>query len=367
MGYDLRKFTGWVQDTRGIQQAARKHGQLRRVASQLLGGEQRDVHLWMPLLKCKPTWRRRAQAIGDCVSWGAELAVTMLMAIDAVDGKGTWIEEAATESIYGGCRVEVLKKTRGGRSDGAFGYAAAEWLKQYGVTLRKDYSRETGNAEHDLRVYSGKKAKDWGDFGCGGASDKGKLDEVAKLHPVEHIAQVKKVEEAIASLQNEYPVTIASSAGFGDMRRDANGLCYWVDTWYHQMELGAIRWRSGKPEFRVFQSWGDSCSGPDPGMEDLMKDFTGAIGGDGASEALPSGALSTRDFMRRLILPDEAFPFHVQSAAEWNPISACSWWINEATLAKILSTGDCWTISGVTGFAPRKLDVRKAVTNRLQS
>lgn len=718
--FDVRKLNGWKQDTVGIQQTAREVGSIRQVARGLIGGERKDAYLFLPLLACKPNWRRGAQGIGDCVSWGAEIAVTMLMAIDAVAGTGSWVEEAATESIYGGCRVEVLGKTRGGRSDGAFGYAAAKWLKEWGVILRTDYSKDTGNREHDLRKYDAKKAKEWGDYGCGGSADKGKLDEVAKLHPVEHIAQVKTVEEAIAALQNYYPITIASMAGFGDMKRDAEGMCYWVNQWAHQMCtlpdaiiagesfkpaknvnvgdkvysrdgklhkvtevfkrhhkgvlvrinlcsgiplevtedhpvlvyrrvknrkememagvieenatlvpkcvyqkwrrfepvwvtaaeirpgdclctppieidgteeipwntaskanlqpkathltptlaylfgfyagdgcvrkkhgievvlglqddlsriveafrelgfepsishygkyirvrvnnatlrdsfaewfggkchekqfpswlmkskyakeivegfrdadgcvyktrnqivstslallqqvrmllvrlgfgpnlyehdntggsyanarrtwiiswyaepkrndvytadgyrmnrvksvlhmahegevynfevedthdyiadgyvvhncLGAIKWVNGKPRFRVFQSWGDSCSGDDPDIADLLPK---TVGSDGASLYLPSSATNRADFIRRLILPDEAFPYHVESAADWNPISACSWWIDERTLARILQTGDCWSIAGVKGFEPRKLNVKKAVYDRL--
>jgi hypothetical protein len=360
--FDVRKLCGWKQDTVGIQQTAREVGSIRQVARGLIGGERKDAYLFLPLLACKPNWRRGAQGLGDCGSWGTELAATLLMAVDGVAGTGSWIEEAATEPIYGGGRVEVLGKSRGGRSDGMMGYAAAKWLKEFGVLLRTDYSKETGNREHDLRKYDAKKAKEWGDYGCGGSADKGKLDAVARLHPVEHIAQVKTVEEAIAALSNYYPVTIASMAGFGDMKRDSNGLCKWVNQWAHLMCLIALRWRNGKPEFRVGQSWGDSCSGPDPGIEELLPK---TVGNDGASLYLPSSATNRADFIRRLILPDEAFPYHVESAADWNAISACSWWIDERTLARILQTGDCWSIAGVKGFEPRKLNVKKAVYDRL--
>jgi hypothetical protein len=61
-----------------------------------------DVYLWQPLLKVKPSWHRGAQGIGDCVSWGGELACTMSIALQCVQGKAQWIEEVATESIYGG-------------------------------------------------------------------------------------------------------------------------------------------------------------------------------------------------------------------------------------------------------------------------
>jgi hypothetical protein len=88
----------------------------------------RDVFLWLPLLAVKPHWRRGAQEIGSCVAWGAELVATMLMAMQHVAGESSWTEEAATEPIYGGCRVEALGERSGGYTDGAAGSWAAEWL-----------------------------------------------------------------------------------------------------------------------------------------------------------------------------------------------------------------------------------------------
>jgi hypothetical protein len=152
----------------------------------------RDVFLWLPLLKVKPSWQRGAQGIGDCVAWGAELAATFLMAMQHVAGESGWVEEAATEAIYGGCRVEALGKRLGGYEDGAAGSWAAEWLGRYGVLCRVDYAQQTGNAEHDLRQYSAQRAKQWGHFGCGGSSDKGALDSVAKQHPI-HAYQVHSI------------------------------------------------------------------------------------------------------------------------------------------------------------------------------
>ena len=245
----------------------------------------------------------------NCVSWGSELVCTTLMCLQHVKGTGKFIAEAATEAIYGGCRVEALGKNRGGRSDGAFGAAAAKWVRDWGVILRTDMGRLTGIDEHDLREYSGRKAKDWGDYGCGGQQDGGKLDTAAKEMPVQHVVGVSTVEEAAAAIQNMYPITIASMAGFGDMRRDSNGICRRRGQWAHQMCVLGIRWRAGQPEFRVFQSWGPrSCSGPDPGIHHPA-------------------------------------------------ISGCSWWITPEDMAWILRTGDCWIHGDIHGLPPQNLDI----------
>jgi len=273
------------------------------------------------------------------------------MAVQSALGEMTYPGQAASEADYGGCRVEALGKKSGGYSDGAFGYAAAKWVKEGGVIIRADHSKVTGNPEHDLRKYSKEKAKAWGNFGCGGQRDEGKLDNIAKLHPVGAIAQVKVIPEAIASLQNGYPFCIASNAGFGQMRRDSDGVCRWVDSWGHMMFVWGLRWRKGKPQFRICQSWGDSSSGPDPGIaesiSDIWKPAQSLFTGPGQTHVTPD-------------LPFPGFPCLADMTADsWNPISATSWWCVEEDMARILSSGDNWSYSGVGGFKKRNIDFSK--------
>jgi len=285
--------------------------------------------------------------ISNCVSWGCEIAMTLLMALQDVIGEGQFIEEAATEAIYGGARVEVTGR-QGGYEDGAVGAYAAKWVNKWGVILRLDYSKDTGNPDHNLTKYSGDKAKDWGNFGCGGRNDKGALDNIAKKFPCSHIAQVTTIPEAIAALSNGYPVTIASNAGFGDMRRDSTGVCRWTNSWGHLMCLWGLRWVSGHPQFRICQSWGDVCSGPDPGIlesiSDIWKPEVSAVGSESSG----------------LLLPHADFPYQTDPTSDpWNPVSATSWWATEADIARILQSGDCWTYSGVQGFVKRNIDFAK--------
>ena len=189
-------LVGWVPDWDTIGKDRSLCGSLVGEAPHLVGSDKKDTFLWLPLLEVKPNWRRGSQGIGDCVSWGAELAATILMAIQHVHGGDRFTEEAATEAIYGGCRVEARNKKTGGWSDGAFGSAAAKWLRDWGVLLRKDYSVITGNAEHDLRKYNKTKAKQWGNYGCGGAKDGKALDEIARKMPIEQVVAVDTLDEA---------------------------------------------------------------------------------------------------------------------------------------------------------------------------
>lgn len=308
----INDLCGWDPDVQAIRAMAAENGSVFGVNPSLQTSERRDVYLWNALRAVHPSWRRGAQQIGDCVSWGAELACTFLMALQAVKGTSRWITEAATEPIYGGGRVEGAGRRSGGWSDGSFGGAAAKWLRDYGCLLRQDYSKQTGNDEHNLLKYSGKKAKQWGNYGCGGQNDKGKLDAIAREFPLKHMVQVRTVDEAAAAIMNGYPVTIASMAGFGRMVRNSDGICRWTGSWAHQMVLGGVRWRGGRPDFRNFQSWGPkSASGPDPGID-------------------------------------------------WDAVSGCSWWINESDTARILRSGDCWAYGDVSGLPKQEIDLTLA-------
>jgi len=302
----MNNLNGWVYDPAGIKAYAAKVGSISTYGLHVT--EQKDVSLWLPLMELMPGWKRGKQGIGDCVSWGGELAETQLMSIQAKTGASEWIAEAATEPNYGGSRVEVYNKKSGGYQDGATGYGMAQWALKYGVLLRIDYSKETGNPEHDLRVYSANKAKEWGNYGCGGANDKGKLDSVAKKYPVAGVAEVKSIQELISALCNGYPCTIASMAGYGDMVRNSDGIVRMSGQWAHQMMFGGLRWLNNKPLFRLFQSWGNSCgTNNDPGI----------------------------------IHPE---------------ISKCSWWVTESDANWMIQNGECWAFADVQGFPPRKLD-----------
>jgi hypothetical protein len=306
-GTHIKDLCAWVPDEERQADFAMENGTLSQMAPQLLTSNREDTHLWMPLTDhVLPTWRRGAQGIGDCVSWGAELCATMAMAIQHVQGMGRFIAEAATEPIYGGCRVECLGKRAGGFSDGAFGAAAARWLRDWGAILRLDMRNLADNPEYDLRKYDKNKAKQWGNYGCGGQNDNGIMDGAARNMPVQQVVQIKTLEDCIAALLNGYTVSIASMAGFGRMVRNAHGICKIVDRWAHQMMLGGVRFRGGEALFRTFQSWGKSCSGPDPGIT--------------------------------------------------NPaVSHCSWWTDSRDMESIIRSGDCWAFADVAGLPKRTI------------
>jgi hypothetical protein len=214
------------------------------------------VILFDAMLPLHSTWKRGRQGIGDCVSFGFELAVALTVAAEIMWKRAPWLwlGEYATEAIYGGSRVEARGVQRGGYSDGSYGGAAAKWLTKWGALRRLDYSLRTGNKDHDLRTYSAERAKAWGNFGCGGSADAGKLDATAREFPVRNAFRSRKFIEAAASIESGYGVAVCSSRGFG--ARGADGFAPPSGTWMHCMAFTGVRY--DKPGLLLTNSWGNS-------------------------------------------------------------------------------------------------------------
>ena len=204
------------------------------------------------------------QGIGDCVSWGAMHAVYCAESVDWTQGQRADPPLLpASEPIYGGARVEARGKPGdgarpvGGYSDGATGWGAAKWLKDWGVVYREPV------VGRDLTTYSASRAKEYGAYGCGGQGDNGKMDAEAKKHPCKHVVAVKTWEELVAAVTSGYPVTIASSVGF-NTTRDSDGYCRRSGVWMHQMAIVGLRFQeNGSPRdgALIINSWGNYVGG----------------------------------------------------------------------------------------------------------
>lgn len=203
-------------------------------------------------------WVVGAQGIGDCVSWGNAHACDVNLAVMWRTGETSEFKLAATESIYGGSRVEGVggREGSGGWGDGSYGAAAAKWLKNYGVIYREAYP-EFGQ---DLTQYSAQKAKQWGNWGNGGQGDNGRFDAEAKKHPAKSVVLVRNFKEAAAAIQAGYPVAVCSGQGFAS-RRDDDGFARASGGWAHCMCFTAVRF--DRPGLLCQNSWGPTwISGP---------------------------------------------------------------------------------------------------------
>jgi hypothetical protein len=187
------------------------------------------------------------QGIGDCVSWGSKHAVDIHMAVLWKIGALPDWKESASEANYGGARVEARGIRFAGYQDGATGYDAAKWLKNWGVLYRQPYDLA------DLSTYSAARAKEWGAHGCGGRDDQGRLDEVARSHPIKDVAPCTSWEEAVTALKNGYPIFVCSNQGFSS-DRDADGFAAPTKRWAHCMCFCGVRF--DRPGLLCLNSWG---------------------------------------------------------------------------------------------------------------
>lgn len=223
--------------------------------------EKRDTFLYRAVYEAhqerygKP-WIVGRQGIGDCVAWGWAHGVYFSQAVDWKNGQlADPPVLPATESIYGGSRVEARGRPEGGGgwSDGSYGGAAARWCRDWGVIYRQPYDRV------DLTSYSADRAKSWGNYGNGGQGDNGRLDETAKRHPVKHVALVRTFDEAASAIESGYPVAVCSMVGFNSTR-DADGFCRRQGTWAHCMCFVAVRY-GNRPGLLCLNSWGSTYVG----------------------------------------------------------------------------------------------------------
>jgi hypothetical protein len=196
------------------------------------------------------------QKIGDCVSWGWAHGCDHCLAVEWKLGQSSEWRPAATEAIYGGSRVEARGVKAGGWGDGSYGGAAAKFVHDWGVLFRQPYP-ELG---FDLTTYDGQRAKQWGNYGCGGSGDNGKAEAVAKKHPVRSVALVRNFEEAAAAIAAGYPVPVCSGQGFAS-RRDQQGFASASGSWAHCMCF--VGKRGDRPGLLCLNSWGPNwISGP---------------------------------------------------------------------------------------------------------
>jgi hypothetical protein len=242
-------------------------------------------------------WVVGRQGIGDCVSWGwAHGADTHLAVLWELGLVSDW-KLAATESIYGGSRVEARGVTRGGWSDGSYGSAAAKWVSKWGIVHRQPYE-----GLFDLTTYSSSRAKDWGNYGNGGQNDNGKLDEIAKSYPIKGVALCRNFEEAAAAIQSGYPIPVCSGQGFSS-QRDQQGFCAPRGSWAHCMCFIGVRY--DRPGLLCLNSWGPNW-----------------VSGPKHPEDMPDG----------------------------------SFWVDAKVVDRMLSGNDSFAVSGYEGFPHRNLN-----------
>ena len=248
------KHFGWSPNPEAVEavMSQLRHPLLGPASESIKGsGAGTRALLWKNVEQLVGQYPVRTQAIGDCVSQGAATAVDVVKATSIQSGgPGIWRAETASEAIYGLSRVEVGQGELG-RDDGSYGAWGAKAVKDYGTLVRERYG------QHDLSVYSGELAREWG---VDGLPDD--LEPVAHEHLIREISLVETYEDVRDALANGYAVTIASMQGFRDVRDD-DGFLKPAGEWPHQMAVIGMDDEFKRPGVLVMNSWGENwVSGP---------------------------------------------------------------------------------------------------------
>lgn len=290
---------------------------------------ERDACPILDLYAVDPNYKRGAQAIGDCVSWGFSLGASIVLAGQVVRGEAEWPGAWISENATYGLRAEVDPRNFANYQDGWYGSGAAEAYTKYGAIPSLDWSKETGNPDHDIRQYSGDRAKEWGKYGCGGQGDNGKLDSIAKKYPIREVSMITTLESAEAVMDRGCPIPICSDMGFGQMQRNEEGIVRPSGSWAHCMLDGLKLWRKGRRLWSIHQSWGNSCSGPQPYIEEIVKQYYTTI-----RKAMRWTVTAMKDIAAKVI----------------NSIGQYTWLVEDEPFLRILKQQDSYSLSGAEGY-----------------
>jgi hypothetical protein len=233
--------------------------------------------------------------VGCCVGCGFKHGFDVVQATAIAAGQRFEWKPASVEVIYSISRVDVGRGQI--RGDGSMGAWAAEGAKQGAIAPME----RIGST--DLSTFDPQRARAWGRTGV-----PAEVKTVAKQHPVKATALVTSSIDVKRALQQGYPVCVCSTIGFNNRdgsvgTRDAQGFCTARGTWPHCMLF--LAWRNGdRPGALCLNSWGDNAHGGPVWPEDM-------------------------------------------------PLAA--FWVDEATVDRMVRQGDSFALSDVVGFPSRKV------------
>jgi len=303
-------YSGWVPNQTATQEYLRRTARpyLSQQTPKAFDGSGKDkvTLLYKYLEKAVGELVPHDQTIGDCVGQAYGLAVDLLSATQ-IHKNGLaerWVSKASTEAAYAGSRYEigytVYHNRRLLQGDGSYGVYCAEFLRDYGVLVRKKYG------DVDLTQYDAQIARDWGKNGV-----PDELEPIARKHPVRSFALVRSYNDCRDAIANGYPIVFCSGVGFNPNCRTHNrggrdrfGFLKECGTWYHAMAGIACDDKSNRPGILIQNSWGRNW----------------VRGG------------------KRHRQPDGSF------------------WVDAATIDKMCQEGDSFALSGFLGFPMQELD-----------
>jgi len=289
---------GWHKDDEAVK--AIQETLKFKVFSDTPAGESNDplpesVYLWQSYAKlfARGPPSKNQLDVGSCVSFGTNNAIERTLATQIVIAKGSKDEfKHIVEEVTYG---GSRVEVGGGRirGDGSVGAWAAQFVQKWGIVERKVYG------QYDLTTYNTATCRKFGQSGV-----PPEIEQIARERPVKDITLVKTWDSAKKALASGYGIAICSGQGFS-MQRDANGICRPSGSWAHCMALDGYTKINGKEYGHIVNSWG-----PDA--------HTGPVG------------------------PGDPPP--------------CGFYADSATITRMLSEGDSWAFSAVSGWPKRELD-----------
>lgn len=257
---------GWIppRDRTATQQGLHERYVNEMPAFDLVGAyrDKEKAVLWECSLALGGHFLVFRQETGSCVGNGGGQAVWYLSAAQAVRDRQRVLPELPFYLLpYGRSRYYAGML---GEGEGSFGSAMAKALKEDGIVSAK---------ESDLPRWDESDGITWGQrtemkWSAGEKIPRQWLDR-SQQHLVKTASPVTSADQAIAALQNYYPLTCASDWG-GRMQCSVAGnppvlLNEHVDQWMHQMCcIGYWRHPELGDLFYILNSWGPNAHGRPP-------------------------------------------------------------------------------------------------------
>ena len=205
----------------------------------------RDVDLLDFTKELVDGWNRQHQRRGTCVGQGFKVAVDIVMAVNSIVSGTRWEGRAAVAPIYAGSRVEIAGKP--GRWDGSYGYAAAKWLRDFGVVLLAELDLPDDAMWEDEKL-----AVAWAAKRSGVPKD---YEGEAQEKPITSYVNIKNTRQAAWLLDAGHP-NVQCSSLIPSGTTDSRGMSRPRRSGGHCTGVFALRYHRGEREWAYDNSWG---------------------------------------------------------------------------------------------------------------